>query len=123
MYNSTKAAVGTLYETLKIELAQFNICVFTLNPGSFKTNILANTQMPSNGPSKHYLKEAVVCVAIGLVGSSAHDSDASMPSDLAKFGDGVVEIVDGTSYGENLHGKGHSFLGREGLSLVKRRLD
>lgn len=122
MYNTTKAAGDMLYDTLKAELSSFNIRVITLNAGLFKTNVLVNSVQPTAGFNKQYLQESTIGGVLGLVGQFAQDPDTNIPGDPAKFGDRVVEMVDGTGLGKALQETTHVFMGRDGLSLAKKHL-
>ena len=123
MYNTTKAAGDMLYDTLKVELAPFNIRVVTLNLGMFMTNILGNAPMPSCGFKQEYLEKSAIGAVVGLVGAMAKDPAKHIPGDPVKFGDRVVGIVDGTGYGEALMNANHVFMGKDSLSLAKQKLD
>ncbi|KAJ9663045.1 hypothetical protein H2198_001037 [Neophaeococcomyces mojaviensis] len=122
LYNSSKAAIDMVYETLKLELAPFNIRTITINAGLQRTGILTNGPMPKNGIGQHYLEKTPVGAMLGIVGGIAQDP-GQMPGDPTKFGDRVVEIVDGTGYGKGLEKVARFIFGRDGLQLAAKKLE
>jgi NAD(P)-dependent dehydrogenase (short-subunit alcohol dehydrogenase family) len=100
MYNCSKSAVEALYETLKVELAPFNIRTAIIEPGVFRTGILTSAPQPSLGVSQHY-QETVVGQVFGLVGAMLQDPEKHIPGEPSKLGDRVVEFVDGTGMGRD----------------------
>jgi NAD(P)-dependent dehydrogenase (short-subunit alcohol dehydrogenase family) len=78
MYNCSKSAVESLHETLKVELAPFNIRIVILEPGVFRTGILTSAAQPSLGVSQHYLETAVGKV-FSLVGAMIQDPEIPTP--------------------------------------------
>jgi len=111
-----------VYETLKVELAPFNIRPIIINAGLVRTSVLKNAPMPKNGFGQHYLEKTAVGATLGIVGGLVQDPE-QMPGDPVKFGDRVVEIVDGTGYGEGLENNARFIFGRDGLQLAAKKVE
>ena len=123
MYSAPKAAGDMLQEVLQVELSSFNVRFITLNVGLYKTNILANTQLPAKGFTQQYLEETAIGKTMNLVGQIAQDPDTQMPGDPEKFAARVVEVVDGSGYGQGLEKIQHLFMGRDSLPLAQKKID
>jgi hypothetical protein len=121
MYNCSKSAVEALYETLKVELAPFNIRTAIIEPGVFRTGILTSAPQPSLGVSQHY-QETVVGQVFGLVGAMLQDPEKHIPGEPSKLGDRVVEFVDGTGMGEGPGKQTRLLLGRDAVELAKIKM-
>lgn len=122
MYNSTKAAADMIYETLKVELAPFNIRTIIINAGAVRSNVLANAQQPKNGFMEEYLSNTAVGTCVKIMANVAKDPEL-IPGDPNKFGKRVVEIVDETGYGEGLGRASRIIFGKDGLKLARKKLE
>lgn len=121
-YNSTRAASDMLHETLKVELAPFNIRSIILTTGLYRTNVLKNSSMPAQGINPSYIENTVIGPLLGTVGAMIAEPE-SMPGDPEKFGERVVELVDRTGHGKDLEGHDRIFMGRDGLEMGRKKID
>ena len=123
MYNSTKAAGESLHETLQIELAPFNIRSIVLTAGLYRTGVCSNAPLPAHGFNQNYLEGTAVGPVMGLFSGIIADPETNMPGDPTKFGERVVEVVDGTGYGSGLQKHGRVFTGRDSLEMAQKKID
>ncbi|KAF2681877.1 oxidoreductase [Lentithecium fluviatile CBS 122367] len=87
MYNASKAAVHLYGETLRLELAPFNVKVITIITGAIKTSFKANVPVPQLPPDSRYqpIKKNLEDISSGVNIKKAGSSD--------KFAEEVVADV------------------------------
>ncbi|KAL2424384.1 Oxidoreductase claN [Exophiala dermatitidis] len=114
MYSCPKAAQDALQSILGKELASFNIRTVIINAGLYKTNVLVNSKQPSNGFSESYL--APLGPVLNTVGTLVQDP-SQMPGDPTKFGERIVDVVDGTGLAKGLENTSRFWFGRDAVKL------
>jgi hypothetical protein len=118
MYSCPKAAGDLLQQCIGADCAAFNIRTITLLAGLFRTQVLQNQKMPAGGFSQDYMNAGGVTGEIfGAMGSMVGDS-TNLPGDPVKFGQRVVEIVDGTGYGKGLEKQTRFLFGRDAATMA-----
>lgn len=122
MYSCTKAALDMLYETLKVELKTFNIRSVVVAAGIFRTSILNNAPLPSQGFSEHYLGTAIGKL-LGDVQGMMQEPEQHIAGDPTKFGPRVVDIVDGKELAANTKENLRVFIGRDTVSLLQDKIE
>lgn len=122
-YNCSKAASDMMYETLKTEIAPFGIRTLVINAGLYRTNILNNSAVPAAGFGKHYLEQAPIGDCLGVVQQIVADPEAMIAGNPVKFGQRVVDIVDGAGIAADLMEQARVFMGRDALDLAQRKID
>lgn len=121
MYSCSKAAAELLHETLRKELAPFNIRTLIIEPGLFRTAVVTNAQQPIKGFSEPYLSTAIG-KTLGLVENIVRDPAQYMPGDPSKLGDRVVEFIDRRGMAKDVAPKARLLLGRDAVELYKLKL-
>jgi NAD(P)-dependent dehydrogenase (short-subunit alcohol dehydrogenase family) len=94
-YNAANSALEALGETMAMDLAPFNIRSIIVEPGMFRTNIMAKTVRPQSGKAKDYA-DPVVDAILQFVDDSTANPEGFIPGDPSKLAKRVVEFVDGT---------------------------
>ena len=121
MYSGPKAASDMLQQSLAIELAPFNIRTLSIVAGLYRTGVLTNSKKPANGFSEATMAGAVA-ESLGHVGKIVADPQANMPGDPAKFGQRIVEIVDGTGLGKGLEKCSNFLFGRDAVKMSAMKM-
>lgn len=119
-YNASKSALEGLTETLALDLKPFNIRCVILEPGLFRTGVLAAAPMPG-AVGKDYL-ESTVGAAFELVGKMIERPEEFVPGEPGRLGERVVEFVDGTGMGEGLGKHMRLLLGRDAVELAGEKM-
>ena len=103
IYSLCKFAIEGVSESLAGELAPFGIRVVLLEPGLFRSNLMQRDVVHAVQHSKHY-EETVTGKSIGFTRMLKDKTTAEqfVSGDAEKLGQRVVEVVDGTGYGEGL---------------------
>lgn len=120
MYSCPKAAQDILQSTLKSELAMFNIRPITITAGLYRTNVMKHAKQPTHGFGESYMAGSVGRT-MGETVKVLEDPD-DIPGDPDKFGDRIVEIVDGTGLGAGLEKTSRFLFGRDAIHLSRLRL-
>src|ERR1700761_6338574 len=123
MYACPKAASDMLQSLLGIELAPFNIRTIPIIAGSYRTNVLTNSVQPAGGFSEVSMTSGgVISEVMGTVGKMIEDPETNMPGDPAKFGERIVQVVDGTGLAKG-HDKCSRFLfGRDAVKMSSHQM-
>lgn len=120
LYCCPKAAQDMLQSILKSELAVFNIRAITISAGLYRTGVVKSSKIPAAGFNEGYLA--------GSVGKSLQDSgkfvqDAGgIPGDPDKFGERIVEVVDGTGLGAGLEKTSRFLFGKDSIHLSRLKM-
>jgi NAD(P)-dependent dehydrogenase (short-subunit alcohol dehydrogenase family) len=121
-YNAANAALEALGETLAMELASSNIRSIIVEPGLFRTNVMASATRPKAAVGSDYV-DTTVSQIDGLAKHIAANPEDTMPGDPKKLAQRLVEVVDGTGMAEALK---KTFLrlplGQDGLVDMHRKL-
>lgn len=120
MYSCPKAAQDMLQGVINTELSLFNIRAISINAGMFRTDVLAHSKQPSGGFSDAYGNTDIPRI-MGEVMKLVQNPD-TMPGDPTKFGERVVEIVDGTGLGKGLEKHTRFLFGRDAAKLAEARM-
>ena len=86
----------------------------------FRTAVLHNAPHPKQGFSEPYMGTQVGQM-LGVVGGMMQDPVQHIPGDPAKYGDRVVDFVDGTGMCEGLK-HDRILLGRDAIKLYRAKL-
>jgi NAD(P)-dependent dehydrogenase (short-subunit alcohol dehydrogenase family) len=121
-YSCPKAASDMLYETLKYEVGAFGIRTLVLNAGMYQTSVILNSPTPAAGFGQPYLEETLVGRALGLAGTFVEHPEDTIAGDPAKFGDCVVDLVDGTGHGKGLEKQSRVVMGRDSVEMIEKKL-
>ncbi|KAK5947704.1 hypothetical protein OHC33_011280 [Knufia fluminis] len=121
MYSCSKAAAELLHETLRKELAPFNIRTLIIEPGLFRTAVVTNAPQPVRGFSEPYLSTAIG-KTLGLVENMVRDPAQYMPGDPSKLGDRVVDFIDESGMAKHMRPTARLLLGRDAVKLYKLKL-
>ena len=123
LYGSPKTALDLVQDTLKVELKPFNIRPISIIAGLYRTNVLINSKQPQKGFSESTMVAgSVVPEVLGSVGKLVQDPEG-MPGDPAKFGERVVQIVDGTGLGKGHEKTTRFLLGRDAVKLSTIKME
>jgi len=121
-YNAVKFAIEGLTESLELDLAPFNIRTIILEPGLFRTEVLARCEYPEKGTRKEFL-DANIGANYKFVETVVKDPEAYMPGDPNKLGDRVVEFVDRTGMAKGLDPKHMRLvLGSDAWTQIKDKM-
>lgn len=121
MYSCSKAAFHMLHTILGKDLQGSGIRIHTIIAGTYRTLVVNNSKIPKDGVSQHYLSGPVG----GLMQKSLEllQGEPWMPGSPQKFGDRVVEIVDGTGYGKGLENVKLFLFGNDAIELSAKQLE
>ncbi|GLB40934.1 putative enoyl-(Acyl carrier protein) reductase [Lyophyllum shimeji] len=106
-YASSKAAVHSLTETLSAELAQFNIRVLLVAPGSFRTEGIYGQQYHTCNPiaANNALREQSMARFKSVPGTEKGDPDKAMEA--------VIDVVRGEGVAKGRPWPGYLILGED----------
>ncbi|KAK5080170.1 hypothetical protein LTR70_008921 [Exophiala xenobiotica] len=116
LYCCPKAAHDMLQNVLSAELSSFNIRTVIITAGLYRTNVLVNSKQPVNGFSETTMSTPVAQV-LGEVGKFIQNPEEHIPGDPGKFGNRIVEIVDGSGMGKGLEKNSRFLFGRDALKM------
>jgi NAD(P)-dependent dehydrogenase (short-subunit alcohol dehydrogenase family) len=122
-YNAANFALEALGETLATDLSPFNIRSVIIEPGLFRTSVMANARQPLAGRIREYA-DPVVDGALQFINDAASNPENIIPGDPNKLGKRVVEFVDGTGMAERLE-KGKYLrlpLGKDGMEQTLAKM-
>ncbi|KAI9298027.1 NAD(P)-binding protein [Neoconidiobolus thromboides FSU 785] len=89
VYGASKSAIHTLSETLRLELAPFNIDVLTIKPGSVKSKIDVNNLM-----HKEEKSESLYDSIYGYIVKRANYSQTHSPMSADDFSNQVIHFIE-----------------------------
>lgn len=87
MYGASKAALGVLEETLRLELAPFDVKVMTIITGAVETNIM------SNNPEIRLLPDSLYQKAEEYIAKRARGEDVSEKMNASVYANSVVKDI------------------------------
>jgi len=119
-YCSSKFALEGFSESLAHEVNPFGIRVILVEPGMFRTGIMHKGQCVAGLPD---YQEPAVKEALGWVEQvkAKLDDPAAKVGDPSRFGERVIDIVDGRGLGKGLEGCLRLPLGSDAWEMCKQR--
>ncbi|KIW45910.1 uncharacterized protein PV06_01616 [Exophiala oligosperma] len=115
MYSCSKASLDMLQAVLAKELASFNVRMITINAGLYETNVATNGKFAANGVSDAYINSTVGKV-LGVMQEYVQNEETA-PGDAKKFGERLVDVVDGRGLGAGLEKNLRFLFGKDAITL------
>ena len=123
MYSCSKAAGDILQSTLNTELKAFNIRTITITAGLYRSSLLVNSAQPKTGFSEASTSSGSASLGVlEYIGKFIQDQEAYVPGDPMKFGERVVEIVDGTGLGKGHEKRTRFLLGKDAVKMSSMKM-
>lgn len=115
MYSCSKASLDMLQAVLAKELSSFNVRMITITAGLYETNVVANAKVAAKGVSEDYMNSTVGEV-LGVVQNFVRNNETA-PGDAKKFGERLVDVVDGRGLGAGLEKNSRFLFGKDAITL------